>query len=344
MTPELHQETEKLTRSWMRHSADALRDYLIAEVEDPRINMQSILTRHFVVRAAFPGLFEELMHEEYRFAAVVAALGRLLEQLHHPEETELVLYALGRGSDNAEGLAIPPPIVRAFGQFPRDVGGIAIPNYIEAYLKHVQFEQAKAKPAEAAVDIFPGLWQAALAGPGAPAPSRRLTVIEPACGSANDYRFFPRYGLSQLVDYTGFDLCPANVANARAQFPGQKFEHGNVFEIQGADRAFQLCFVHDLFEHLSIGGLATAVGEICRVTNEAICAHFFNMDETPEHRVQPVEDYHWNTLSLRRVLDLFQSHGFHGHTVHIGTFLQRLFEGEPTHNPNAYTIYFKRAN
>src|SRR5262249_28346975 len=47
MTPALKQETESLARSWARHESAWLRDYLVAGVEDPRINLQSILSRHF---------------------------------------------------------------------------------------------------------------------------------------------------------------------------------------------------------------------------------------------------------------------------------------------------------
>ena len=50
-------------------------------------------------------------------------------------------------------------------------------------------------------------------------PKERLTVVEAACGSANDYRFFRSYGLAPHLDYTGFDLTRANIENARLMFP-----------------------------------------------------------------------------------------------------------------------------
>ena len=46
-------ESEKLARSWMQHEPAKLRDYLVAGIEDPRINLQSILSRHFLVRSVF---------------------------------------------------------------------------------------------------------------------------------------------------------------------------------------------------------------------------------------------------------------------------------------------------
>ncbi len=53
MDPSLQAETEKLARCWMQHEPVWLRDYLVAGVEDPRWNLQSIFSRHFLVRALF---------------------------------------------------------------------------------------------------------------------------------------------------------------------------------------------------------------------------------------------------------------------------------------------------
>ena len=46
--PSLQEESDKLARSWMQHDAGMLRDYLVAGVEDPRLNVQSVLSRHFL--------------------------------------------------------------------------------------------------------------------------------------------------------------------------------------------------------------------------------------------------------------------------------------------------------
>ena len=170
-----------------------------------------------------------------------------------------------------------------------------------------------------------------------------LSVLEPACGSANDYRFLDAYGLGRLVSYAGFDICEKNIANARALFPSVRWEVGNAFEIAAADKAFDLCFVHDLFEHLSLEGMQMAVEEICRITRRGICVGFFSMDETPDHIVREVEEYHWNTLSMTRVRDLFAQFGFGGQVIHVGTFLRRQVGCEFTHNPNAYTFILRPA-
>jgi len=69
MEESLKAESERLARSWMQHEAAGLRDYLVREVEDPRINLQSIFSRHFLLRALFGERFLWLMEQEYRFAA-----------------------------------------------------------------------------------------------------------------------------------------------------------------------------------------------------------------------------------------------------------------------------------
>ena len=52
MRDSLKAESSKLERSWMRHDSDKLRHYLVSGVEDPRINAQSILSRHFLLQAS----------------------------------------------------------------------------------------------------------------------------------------------------------------------------------------------------------------------------------------------------------------------------------------------------
>lgn len=344
MLPELHLETERLQRSWSKYTPGILRDYLVEDVEDPRINFQSILTRHYIIREALPGRFEPLMDAECRFSAVVGSLRRVLTQTHHPEDIEAVLHALDKGSDNAEGIEIPHPVVRAYQQLPVEIDGLRIPNYVRNLLEHVHFADGNASFGSGDLDSFGQLWPIALGQVGADstaASAHKLAVLEPACGSANDARFFKPYAIASLLQYTGFDLCPANIENAKLLYPEGNFQVGNVFAIDAPDQVFDVCVVHDLFEHLSLSGLSVAVAEVCRVTQRGICAHFFNMDEMPAHKVQEVEDYHWNKLGLAAVLNEFEKHGFSGTPMHLGTVLRAMFDSE-THNPNAYTIYFKR--
>jgi hypothetical protein len=45
----LIEETARLRSSWARHSPEMLRNYLVAGVQDPRTNLQSVLLRHFLI-------------------------------------------------------------------------------------------------------------------------------------------------------------------------------------------------------------------------------------------------------------------------------------------------------
>src|ERR1019366_10798263 len=254
------------------HDAGMLRDYLVAGVEDPRINLQSVLSRHFLARALTGERLNALMEAEYRFAAVMNWLTGLAGRLGDAEELELVLYALKRGADNAEGIEIPGFIVQTFYALPVIAGRVTIPNYIESFLSGTRIVNRRAKFHQPSLETFRKLWAKALKAEKSDRDARRgprnsahtsfpqpstinyqpLSVFEPACGSANDYRFLHAYGLARLVSYMGFDLCAKNIENARALFPGISFAVGNVFEIAAPDKAFDLCFVHDLFEHLSL--------------------------------------------------------------------------------------------
>ncbi len=333
MNESLRSETEKLAWSWARHSAPVLQDYLVAGVEDPRINLQSILSRHFLTRAVCGQQFGELMLHEYRFSAAMNWLLGLGDAAREPSAAAALWHALRNGSDNAEGLEIPAFVLQLFPNLPAKADGLPVPNYIERFLS------APGSDPGPVLDTFCLLWQDALRPFASPAPVR---VLEPACGSANDYRFLRAFGIARLLDYTGFDLCEPNVLNARTLFPDASFRVGNVFEIEAEPGAFDLCFIHDLFEHLSLEGLHTAVAELCRVTRAGICAGFFNMDEIAEHQVRPVEQYHWNKLSMGRTRRLFAEHGFTADVVHIGTFLRQQVGCDQTHNPNAYTFLLSR--
>jgi SAM-dependent methyltransferase len=326
----LIRETEKLKRSWQRHDAAHLGDYLVGDVEDPRINVQSIVMRHFLIEALFGARFGGLMQQELPFAAAMNWLHRRTDDLNNPETRAVLLHALRRGADNAEGLEIPAFLTRLFSRLPAQTDGVGVPNYIEESL----LGQARS----GVLDTFQRLWADLFTGE----PQRNRHLLEAACGSANDYRYLASYGIARLVDYTGIDLCEKNVANAQMLYPGVRFEVGNVFEIAATDRAYELTFVHDLFEHLSPAALPVAVRELCRVTRRGLCAGFFQMAEIPDHLVRPVDEYHWNTLSLERTRDLFVEQGFAVQALHIGSYLQHCTGCAETHNPNAHAFIASR--
>jgi hypothetical protein len=340
MNEALRHESEKLARSWMQHDASWLRNYLVAGVEDPRLNIQSILSRHFLVRALFEEQFDALMEPEVRFGAVMNWLGSRVSGGGDAELPGEILHALRRRADNVEGLPIPHYVRQTFGSLPLESGPRRIPNYIESFLTANARFDGTTESLPAILDTFQNLWAEALRSAARPSPP--LSLLEPACGSANDYRFIDSYGLGHLLDYTGFDLCAKNITNAQALGFRARFVVGNVFEIDASDRSFDLCLTHDLFEHLSLEGLEAAVREVCRVTRQSLCIGFFQMDEIPEHVVRPQDEYYWNLLSARRMKELFAKHGFAAQVVHIGTFLRHQIGCDDTHNPNAYTLFVER--
>ena len=339
MNPALLRETEQLRRAWERHEAGFLHDYLVAGVEDPRRNLQSVLTRHFLLARLLGDRLAGLRQHELRFAAAMNWLADTLGLEPDAELAEAVLFGLRRGADNVEGTEIPHFALELFRQLPAEVDGHTVPNYLEDCLTRAGGHPPPV--GHPALNTFQELWSRALAAesPAVPKPS----VLEPACGSANDYRYLAAFGIARLADYAGFDLSAKNVANARSLFPGRRFAVGNVLEIAAPDRAYEWAIVHDLFEHLSAAALPVAVAELCRVTQRGLCVGFFGMDEIPEHIIRPVEDYHWNTLSMARMKGLFLAHGFEVTVIQIGAFLNWLVGSSRTHNPNAYTLVMQRA-
>ncbi len=338
-------ESEKLARSWQRHEADWLRDYLVAGVEDPRLNLQSILARHFLITALTGERFRGLMHAEYRFSAALNWLASLAPKLAAEEDLKAVLHALQHGADDAEGLAIPRYILPLFARLPEQSSGLIIPNYFERWLLCSRFESGALRPDADTLDTFLRLWREALAPLGsseAASSNKPLKVLELACGSANDYRFIAAAGIARFLDYTGIDISEKNVANARALFPDVDFRVGNAFSPPASNEDYELSFVQDLFEHLSPEGLELSVREVCRVTKRSICAGFFSMDDIPEHIIRPLDDYHWNTLSRNRVCELFARLGFQAQVVHIGSFLREETGSSETYNHNAWTLFLLR--
>jgi hypothetical protein len=279
------------------------------------------------------------MEHEYRFSAVMNWLSGLTRKISETEELRSVLHALKTGADSAEGITIPRFVLHTFASLAAHPDELNIPNYIEAFLTNTPLVEQRPIFCEKSINTFAELWVNALSHIGI---SEVPSLFEPACGSANDYRFLQKYGLARFFNYTGMDLCARNIENGLAMFPAVRFEPGNVFEITHADGAFDYCIVHDLFEHLSIEGLGEAVREICRVTRKGICAGFFSMSEMPEHMVRPIDEYHWNTLSLQLVKELFALHGFKSRVLHADTFLRQNLGFSETHNPNAYSLVLWR--
>ena len=342
MNDALRQETERLQRTWMTRDPAHLDSYLVSGPEDPRLNLQSLFSRHFLLRQLAGKVWDDLMSRECRFAAAMNWLTECARTEGDTEALAAVRHALEQDSDNAEGILVPTFLRRIFRQLPGDVCGLPVPNYITEFLEHTAFVSGKPILPYAGIDTFARLWQKALAREPAKPSATRLKVLEPACGSANDFRALHAFGIAERIDYTGFDLCETNIANARRLFPETRFQVGNIFEIPAPDREFDLCFMQDIFEHLSLAGLERALEEVCRVTRLGLCVGFFNLDDIPAHIERPYEEYHWNTLSVEQIRKAFLKRGFACRIRNVGAFLQEELGCEQTHNPNACTFLLWR--
>jgi ubiquinone/menaquinone biosynthesis C-methylase UbiE len=333
----LSHEAEQLARSWMQYEEGMLRDYLVAGVEDPRLNVQSVLTRHFLTVTLFGDRFKRLFEEELEFAINLNWAQAARQHAANPEDLLSWRHALELGADHAEEQPVPRFAARTWARLPTTVDGALIPNYLKQVFEQ-PLPSAEGPLNDQLLAIFQRLWKAVLRDASAPP----LAVLELACGSANDYRFFEAFGLARFLDYTGVDVCEKNIRNARAMFPQTRFVLGTAWDIHAPDGSIDTCLVQDLFEHLSLEALEATLAEIGRVTRQSICFGLFNGSETDEHVVRPVDSYYWNTLSVPCLRGILEEQGFAVEVIHIDTFLRWRFGCPETHNKNAYTLLGER--
>src|SRR5258705_5622838 len=110
---ELLRETELLQRSGARHDSAKLRDYLVADGEDPRLNVQSILSRHFILERVAAASFASLREQELRFALVLNWVLGLRKSATASADFESILSGLNHGADQIEGVQIPGFVTQA---------------------------------------------------------------------------------------------------------------------------------------------------------------------------------------------------------------------------------------
>jgi ubiquinone/menaquinone biosynthesis C-methylase UbiE len=267
------------------------------------------------------------MEHEMRFSLVMNWLLKLLKNNIRTNQLQAILDALICGNNSAEGIIIPSYISETFST-------LSIPNYICDALNLPFVEDSNNTIPEHLTSVFARIWNDVLTDEK----SQSISVLEPACGSANDYRFLDAFGVSRLIGYRGFDLCEKNIRNAGMMFPDVDFKVGNILNILAEDDAFDYCFVHDLFEHLSLEAMECAMSEVCRVTRCGICMNFFNMYNGDKHIVKVIDSYHWNKLSLKEIKEFLQNKVSNVKTIHIDSFLSSTYDYNDTHNKNAFTF------
>jgi ubiquinone/menaquinone biosynthesis C-methylase UbiE len=182
-------------------------------------------------------------------------------------------------------------------------------------------------------------WRAALEGRTA----ETVSVLELACGSANDYRTFAEAGLARFIEYRGIDLTPKNIENARRRFPGVAFEVGDIRAIDAPDRSFDYVIAADIFEHLSPEAREEALDEATRLARRGLALTFFNMAEIPEHEVHPKRIYYWNRLSRAQIEERLRPSFPRIEVVPIAEWLRAHAGYDRTYNRHAYSIFAERA-
>jgi hypothetical protein len=342
MKEHLERETRALVQSWMRHDRDDLRDYLVDDVEDPRINIPSVLMRHFLLEDIFGDRFMSLREHELRFAAAMNWVLRTARAPGGEEATraalDLLLDVIDEEADDGTGAGVPAFVAETFSMLPGEADCVAVPDYLTDAMIAAPEVADRPVMEEPVLATFEPLWREALARE----PGRRVPTLEMACGSANDYRYFDDFGIARFLDYVGVDLCEKNVLNAREMFPDVPFRTGNAMEIDAADGEFDLCIVQDLLEHLSIEAMERSVSELCRVTRRRLCVGFFNLYDRDEHTVRPVDDYYCNELSLERTRELFEREGCAVEAVRVSELLESRFGCGETHNDGACTFIVEK--
>ena len=267
----LKRETELLKRSCHQDSRKPLSQYLTRNVEDPRVNLNSILARHF--------LLSELSASNIRL-----------------KRKEMIF-----------GIRMTQIMLDLKDQNPGDTF-------------------------QGALNIFQRKWRAELSSQTVP----KISVLEPACGEGNDYRFMDSFGIAPFLDYTGLDICSSRVSRAREIHPSVNFQTGNVLEMQYEDNSFDYCVVHDLFEHLSPEAISAAISEICRVTRKKIFTGCFNMRPSGDHEIKRVYDYHYNLLGSDKLCDEFRKHGGRPLFRGLNDLVTQRYKSSPHYNRGAY--------
>jgi len=293
-------EARLLRWSWASRPAEGLDEYLVIGWQNPRINVQSILIRHELLRRVFgEGGGEgdrDLMRAELAFAVELNEALRL--------ESKRTNTPINSFLDQRRMARI------------RQVGGVIADRETE----------------------FRDRWREALAGRTA----TRMSVLELACGSANDYRAFAEYGLAPFLDYIGVDLNPKNIVNARRRFPDVQFRQGSALDLEDADASVDVVLASDLLEHLPIGGVDRVIAEASRVARRAVILSFFNMAEIPDHLDRPFAAYHWNQLSRARVEAALAAHFPRVTVIPIHAWLKSELGYGNTYNKRAWTMVAER--
>lgn len=318
-------EELNLKSSWDGLPSEYLDRYLVSGVEDPRINAQSILTRALLADALHPGRFDALIAEELRFGAM---LTWILQQL----EKGAARYELLDALESPGSADIPEFIRKTYARLQDQA--CPIPDYITAALSCFDYDLPRTSLSDLALGTFMTIWSEQFSQPS----DATISVLEAACGSANDYRFLHQCGLAPSLRYTGIDIAARNITNARRHDPNADFRVQSILETGFPDSVYDWVFCHDLIEHLSPGAMERALAEMFRIARNVVVLHFFNAKASGEHEIVPVRRYFRSQVSVEKTAKFFEHLGAWVTCLEMAKWLREKIGASGYHNPNAFSL------
>jgi SAM-dependent methyltransferase len=321
-TMDIDAESEQLRNAWLRHSAEFLDTYLVRGVENPCLNPQSVVMRSLIIESLAPHQHDALIGQEKLYSACAC------QTLLAIAEREFNAFTAALDGERNADLAYPLP---AFLKDLRE-NTTQAPFSVRAVWR--QIFQAMRGSFSNFVSPFESLWRERLERLDV----KPLKLLEAGCGSANDYRYFERYGLDRAVDYTGVDICATNILNAQRRCPKGKFLEANAIRLPFPDKSFDFYCAFDLFEHLSIEAMECTIREAVRVTRRGLWLSFFQLDWRAEHEVILEPPYHRNILSIPRTVELLKTLGCDARVIDIQAEWARDFPAYRQYNPMGRVI------
>jgi SAM-dependent methyltransferase len=319
-------ENRRLNASWDCFSAEHLERYLTVDEQDQRINVNSILTRALVIDTLWPGKFGDLINEELRFGVIMTWLMR---QLRLGRSRSALVEELS-GSTARPGT---PDVVRqTYGWLQTDE--CPLPDYLGEALAFAPPDGTSWSLAEVSLSTFYRVWSRLLSDLA----SERISVLEVACGSGNDYHGIRECGLSSRISYSGFDISSKNIRNARRQYPGVDFFQASILNSGIPDGSFEYVFVHDLLEHLSPKGLALALEEILRIAQKEVWLHCFNVNAIDRHEIRLSGTFYRNKLSITCLSAALEELGASTQVIRVSDLLFRKFRFAPDYFASCGTV------
>jgi len=322
-------EAQNLAQAWSVHGRAKLDSYLVQEVENPCFNPQSVLVRNLFADVLTGGAQSALINEElyYSACATFAVLG------HREGWFGNLLESIRAAADGGDDSSLPDFLK---SEFQENAG----PSFSVAELFNELDQRLPSNFGDDFISPFAARWKQELDQVEV-APSRPR-VLELAMGSANDARYFPNYGIGRHLNFTGIDICPENVANARSRWPEATFEVGDAMNLPFDDGTFDVVTAFDLYEHLSPQGLDDALRETVRVSHDQVWLSFFNLAETPFHDFREEGLYHWNELSRTEIENTLAALGCSTQTISLVDEIESRFPGYRHYNREAHLVLATR--